>query len=297
VSGPPVRRDHPPARTHSAESFSKVPCKLDGVSETTLWTLYDRACEAGRPDGILSDPHSVRICNAIDYDFERHFGEPVGSFAARAAQIDQLLKRWLERHPDGLIVSLGEGLETQAHRVDNGKMRWLTVDLPAVIALREHFLPSSGRLRHVAASVFEPDWIDGIKGIEGTEPGPDVFIVVQGLFMYLDPEAVRRLFIRIVDHFPGAEIAFDAIPRWFSQLTQWGVMQTAHYRLPPMPWGINSDEVAACLHSWSSRIAALSVLEYRVPRGWPKLTEDLFRMNPLTKGHLPCLVHAKVRNH
>jgi O-methyltransferase involved in polyketide biosynthesis len=290
VLGAPLREEGAQTRNPSIDGFSKVPCKLDGVSETTLWTLYDRACEAGRPDGILADPDSVRICNAIDYDFTRRFGEPVGSFAARAAKIDQLLKGWLERHPDGLIVSLGEGLETQAHRVDNGRMRWITVDLPAVIELRQHFLPSSKRLRHVAASVFEPGWIEGV------EPNPDVFIVVQGLFMYLEPESVKRLFIRIVEHFPSAEIAFDIIPRWFSQLTLWGVMQTPHYRLPPMPWGINSDEIAERLHSWSSAISALSVLEYRVPRGWPKITEDLFRMNPLTKGHLPCVVHAKVRN-
>jgi O-methyltransferase involved in polyketide biosynthesis len=291
VLGAPLRDEDSRARNHTIDGMSKVPCKLDGVSETMLWTLYDRACEARRPDGILADPDSVRICNAIDYDFMRHFGEPVGSFAARAAQIDQLLKRWLERHPEGLIVSLGEGLETQAHRVDNGQMRWLTVDLPAAIELRQHFLPSCKRLRHVAANVFEPGWIEGI------EPGQDVFIVVQGLFMYLEPDAVRRLFIRIVEHFPGAEIAFDVIPRWFSQLTQWGVMQTPHYRLPAMPWGINSDEIAAHLHGLSSAIATLSVLEYRAPRGWPRITEDLFRMNPLTKGHLPCLVHAKVRNH
>ncbi|QIE27008.1 hypothetical protein SBC1_37160 (plasmid) [Caballeronia sp. SBC1] len=295
VSGPPLRNEqqteHQQARPHSVDSCSLIPCKLDGVSETMLWTLYDRACEARRPDGILADPHSVRICNAIDYDFQRHFGEPVGSFAARAVKIDQLLKQWLERHPNGLIVSLGEGLETQAHRVDNGQMRWVTVDLPAAIELRQHFLPSSERFRHVAASVFEPGWIEEI------EPGPDLFIVVQGLFMYLEPEAVRRLFIKITEHFPGAEIAFDIIPRWFSQLTLWGVMQTPHYRLPPMPWGINSDEIAARLRGWSSAIAALSVLEYRVPRGWPKITEDLFRMNPLTRGHLPCLVHAEVRHH
>jgi O-methyltransferase involved in polyketide biosynthesis len=290
VSDAPLREADPQTR-NSVDGFSKVPCKLDGVSETMLWTLYDRACEAGRPDGILADPDSVRICNAIDYDFMRRFGEPVGSFAARAAKIDQLLTRWLERHPDGLIVSLGEGLETQARRVDNGRMRWVTVDLPAVIELRQQFLPSSKRFLHVSASVVEPGWIEGI------EPCPEVFIVVQGLFMYLEPESVKRLFISIVEHFQGAEIAFDVVPRWFSQLTLWGVMQTPHYRLPPMPWGINSDEIAERLRSWSSAIAALSVLEYRVPRGWPRIAEDLFRMNPLTKGHLPCLVHAKIRNH
>ncbi len=290
VLGEPIRDEASQARNHSADTFPKIQCKLEGVSETMLWTLYDRACEARRPDGILNDPDSVRICNAIDYDFVRRFGEPVGSFAARAARIDQLLTRWLERHPDGLVVSLGEGLETQVHRVDNGQMQWITVDLPAAIELRQHFLPSTKRFRHVAASVVEPGWIERI------EPNPDVFIVVQGLFMYLEPEAVRRLFIRIVERFPGAEIAFDVIPRWFSQLTQWGVMQTPHYRLPPMPWGINSDEIAARLRSWSSAIATLSVLEYRAPRGWPRMTEDLFLMNPLAKARLPCLVHAKVGN-
>jgi O-methyltransferase involved in polyketide biosynthesis len=289
VLAPPLRREALPVSNRNGDGLAKITSKLNGVSETMLWTLYDRACEARRSDGILVDPDSVRICDAIDYDFTRHFGDPVGSFAARAAEIDQLLRRWLERHPDGLIVSLGEGLETQAHRVDNGRMRWLTVDLPAAIELRKHFLPSSKRFRHVAESVFESGWMDEI------EPSPDVFIVVQGLFMYLEPEAVRRLFVQIVERFPGAEIAFDVIPRWFSRLTMWGVMQTPHYRLPPMPWGIDGDEITTRLHSWSSGIAALSMLEYRVPRGWPKIMEDLFRMNPLTKGHLPCLVHLKVK--
>jgi len=289
VLAPPLRREVLPVSIQNGDGLPKITSKLNGVSETMLWTLYDRACEARRPDGILVDPDSVRICDAIDYDFTRNFGDPVGSFAARAAEIDQLLRRWLERHPDGLIVSLGEGLESQAHRVDNGRMRWLTVDLPAAIELRKHFLPSSKRFRHVAGSVFEPGWMDEI------EPTPDVFIVVQGLFMYLEPEAVRRLFVQIVERFPGAEIAFDVIPRWFSRLTMWGVMQTPHYRLPPMPWGIDGDEINTRLHSWSSGIAALSMLEYRIPRGWPKIMEDLFRMNPLTKSHLPCLVHLKVK--
>jgi O-methyltransferase involved in polyketide biosynthesis len=288
---PPIRQEELPTRSHDDGPLTKVTSQLDGVSETMFWTLYDRACEARRTDGILVDPESVRICDAIDYDFEGHFGEPVGSFAARAVQIDRLLKQWLKRHPDGLVVSLGEGLETQAGRVDNGRVRWITVDLPAAIELRAHFLPSSKRFRNVAANVSDSGWIDEI------EAGLDVFVVVQGLFMYLEPDRVKSLFIQIVDHFPGAEIVLDVIPRWFSQLTLWGVMQTPRYRLPAMPWGINCDEVAARLRGWSPAIAALDVLEYRAPRGWSKVMEDLFRMNPLTKNHLPCLIHIKVRRH
>ena len=95
---------------------------------------------AQRPDSALIDPESVRIQSVIKYDFAAHFGVPLGSLAARAIEIDRALLSWLARHPEGIIVSLGEGLETQSRRVDNGRMRWLTVDLPDATRLRERFL-------------------------------------------------------------------------------------------------------------------------------------------------------------
>nr|WP_157187729.1 class I SAM-dependent methyltransferase [Paraburkholderia sp. USG1] len=274
-----VRREKPAEATH-------VVSNLDGVSETMLWTLYDRACESARADGVLTDPESVRICKAIDYDFAGRFGTPDGSFAVRAAEIDHLIMRWLEGHPDGVIVSLGEGLETQARRVDNGRMQWLTVDLPAAIEFRENFLKPSKRLHHIAANALDLAWADEI------EPTADVFIVAQGLFMYLQPTAVKRLFADLAARFPKAELVFDVIPQWFSSLTMWGVMKTPCYLLPPMPWGIDADHIGACLGEWSSGIEAIKLLEYRAPRGWPKVMEDLLCVNPANKRYLPCLVHV-----
>jgi O-methyltransferase involved in polyketide biosynthesis len=266
-----------------------VVSNLDGVSETMLWTLYDRACESARTDGVLIDHESARICEAIDYDFAGRFGNPDGSFAARAAKIDHLIMRWLENHPDGMVVSLGEGLETQAHRVDNGRMQWLTVDLPAAIEFREHFLKPSKRFRHIAANALDLAWADEIG------PTPDVLIVAQGLFMYLQPKAVERLFADLVARFPKAELVFDVIPAWFSSLTMWGVMKTPYYRLPPMPWGIDAHRIDACLCEWSPGIQTINLLEYRAPRGWPKLLEDLFRINPSNKRYLPCLVQVMLQ--
>jgi hypothetical protein len=59
---------------------------LAGVSETMLWSLHNRASEARRPDGVLADPESVRMHSAINYDFAGHFGDPLGSLAARAVR-------------------------------------------------------------------------------------------------------------------------------------------------------------------------------------------------------------------
>jgi len=224
-----------------AESGGGIVPDLVDVSETMLWSLHNRASEAKRPDSVLVDPESVRIHSAISYDFARHFGDPLGSLAARAAEIDRALRSWLEHHPDGTIVSLGEGLETQSRRVDNGRMRWLSVDLPDAIRLRERFLAPTDRFRHVAASALDPVWMDAV------DPSSGVFIVAQGLLMYLDPERVRQLFTDITNRFLGAELVFDTIPRWFSHLTLLGLNQTASYRLPPMPWGINRDEIQPTL--------------------------------------------------
>jgi O-methyltransferase involved in polyketide biosynthesis len=163
---------------------------IAGVSVTMLWSLHDRASEARRPDGILVDPESVHIQSAIDYDFARHFGVSLGLLAGRAVEIDRALRSWLDRHPDGIVVSLGEGLETQSRRVDNGRMRWLSVDLPDAIRLRERFLAPTHRFRHIAASALDPVWMDAVN------PSSDVFIVAQGLLMYLAPlapEKVRQL--------------------------------------------------------------------------------------------------------
>ena len=124
-----------------------------------LWSLYHRAIESRRADAVLRDPDGIRIMEALDYDFAGHFGVPGGSLAARAATIDRTIADWLDLHPDGLVISLGEGLETQARRVDNGRMRWLSVDLPEAIRLREVFLPSTDRFRHLALSALDAEWM------------------------------------------------------------------------------------------------------------------------------------------
>jgi O-methyltransferase involved in polyketide biosynthesis len=252
---------------------------LTGVSETMLWSLYNRACEAQRPDSALVDPESVRIQSAIKYDFTAHFGVPLGFLAARAIEIDRALLSWLGRHPQGVVVSLGEGLETQSRRVDNGRMRWLTVDLPDAIRLRKRCLAPTDRFRHIAASALDPIWMDAV------DPSSGVFIVAQGL---------RQLFASIADRFPGSELVFDTIPRWISNLTMLGVNQTTSYRLPSMPWGINRDEVEPTLRHWHPCVDTVSFLPYRSPRGLLRFFAAMTDQIPIARHAVPSLVHVAI---
>ncbi len=273
---------------YPAPSAAIVP-GLCGVSETMLWSLHNRACEARRDGGVLHDPMAISIHDAIDYDFEHHFGLPRGSLAARAAQIDAALRVWLTQHPHGFVVSLGEGLETQCARVDNGTMRWLSVDLADAISLRERFIAPTARFMHAPVSALSPAWMDYV------DPADGVCIVAQGLLMYLAPELVEGLFAGLASRFPGAVIIFDTVPRWFSQLTMTGLQQTPHYRLPAMPWGINRDEVAATLQSWHVGLSEVEFLDYRAPRGLHRGIADAVRHVPVLRHNVPCLVKVKVK--
>jgi len=274
----------------SEEVQSGVVPGLAEVSETMLWSLHNRAHEAKRGDGVLDDPASVRIHGAIDYDFDGRFGEPEGLLAVRAAGIDRAIQEWLRQHPDGCVVSLGEGLETQVRRVDNGRMHWLSVDLRDAIQLRERFLPSTGRFRHLSVSALDPAWMDAV------DPSAGVFVVAQGLLMYLEPREVRALFTGVADRFPGAEMVFDVVPRWFSALTARGLMKTRNYRLPRMPWGINRDEVEPTLRGWHPNIAEVTFLDYVAPRGLPRAMASLIHEIPFVRHEVPSLIHVAIGN-
>jgi O-methyltransferase involved in polyketide biosynthesis len=274
--------------TDAVKQGERIAPSLDGVSETMLWSLHNRACEARRHDTVLADPHSISIHDAIDYDFTRRFGAAAGSLAVRAAEIDSVLRKWLERHPDGLVVSLGEGLETQVKRVDNGRLRWLSVDLPDAIRLRESFIAPTERFRHISVSALDVAWMDEVAS------SSEIFIVAQGLLMYLKPEEVGHLLFSIADRFPGAEMVFDVVPRWFSRLTILGLNQTPHYRLPIMPWGINRDEVKQTLLQWHPRLRDVEFLNYRFLRGPSAFFTNMIRGLPAFQNEAPSLIHVTV---
>ncbi|MGL5927340.1 MAG: class I SAM-dependent methyltransferase [Dermatophilaceae bacterium] len=228
--------------------------RLDGVPETMLWTLHNRASIARRTDTPLHDPDAVRIIDAIDYPFAETFGKPDSSHAYRALVFDREVAAHLAAHPGCTVVELAAGLETQARRLDDGIVRWLAVDLPESVAVRERFLPTTARHRNLALSATDLRWVDEVD----VSTGPPI-VTAGGLLMYLPEEQVRDLLVGIAERLPGATVVFDVIPRWLSRWTLRGYRKTKRYTTPPMPWGLDVREAPALL-DWSSRFTALTEL-------------------------------------
>jgi O-methyltransferase involved in polyketide biosynthesis len=244
--------------------MAKVPVQLEGVPETLLWTLWYRAEEARRPDAVLDDPLAVELVERIDYPFAERFGPTAGVVAQgqalRSLCFDREIRRFLEAHPGGTVVALGEGLETAFQRVDDGRVRWLGVDLPETVAVRGSLLGDEGaRHRSLARSALDFTWMDEVDADRG------LLITAQGLLMYLEESDVRALLGACAARFPGAAFVFDTAPRVFTALTRRGALKTpGGFVAPPMPWGMDAGGRRALARS-IPRVDAID--ELPLPRG------------------------------
>lgn len=209
---------------------------LTGVPETMLWPLYNRAYEQKREDRLINDPLSLEVLHHIDYDYKRNFGKPTSGHPLRARVFDDILKIWLEANPRGSVVSLGEGLDTQFWRVDNGLLNWFSIDVPEAMNVRNRFLPANDRITTIPCSALDFKWAEQIP------QGKPVFILLCGVIMYFTESESKKLLQQIANKFQDSEIVFDMIPGWYSRKTMKGMYVTKSYKAPPMPWGLNLSD-------------------------------------------------------
>ena len=177
---------------------------LSGVPETLLGNLGRRA--AADRIGVLKDPVAAEVVDRLDYDFAA-FAGGARLHAVRVVTFDRAVRRFLGLHPAGAVVALGEGLETQFWRLDNGQVRWLTVELPEVIELRRRVLQSGPRQSSHGGSALDLSWLDRL------DPADPILVTAQGLFPYFHRDQVHRLIAAIGERLPRSRLVFDVVPK------------------------------------------------------------------------------------
>lgn len=264
--------------------------ELTGVPETMLWPLWNRAYESGRKDALIDDPWSTRLVDDIEYDFRRSFGKPNRAHGIRSRLGDDLVRNFIDRHPDNAcVIALGEGLETQYWRLGEPEIPWFSVDVKEAIEVRQRLLPQAPGITCLACSALDEAWMEQIP--QGCAP----FISAMGLLMYFKEAEVIRLLTAIAQRFPGAEIFFDAIPPMFSHKTLKGFQVTRYYQAPPMPWGISTDDLPGFIRSIPG-LTPLKAQTYAQP--YPSvmpLYYLLSKVGPVRRKMAPSLVHARVQ--
>jgi len=225
----------------TTEPLSKIRVTLGDVQETLLIPVYFRALETERPDAICRDPHALEILGRLDYDFSKFSGWYIQlDIAIRTEIFDEQVVRFISRHPDAAVLNLGAGLDARFLRVDNGRIRWLDLDMPEVVALRKHLLPIAERQTLIAKSVLDFSWLDDARRVVNGRP---LLVVAEGLFCYFPEELVRRIVESIADTWPGAELVFQSISPEF--VGQQGRIPAFRSTNASFEWGVQSGRELA----------------------------------------------------
>ena len=230
--------------------MTETTAHLGSVQKTLLLPLWGRAVETRKRKPLLVDAAAVDIVGKLDYDFSTIAANvhPITRLAwiARSLHVDRTLREFLARRPRATVVNIGCGLDTTFERIDNGSLRWIDLDLPDVIRLREKLLPRGQRQRSLACSVLDPEWPQEV------EAGDGVMLVAAGVLYYLEETQVRVLFSTLSQALPNSEMVFDVCSPWGARVANKKVIRDSGMDASALlQWGVHDvSELAA----WDRRI-------------------------------------------
>jgi O-methyltransferase involved in polyketide biosynthesis len=187
------------------------------VAETLLIPLYIRAIESQRPDALLKDEKAVELVRQMDYDFSRikqaKISEEVQvTLVLRNREFDRYARDFLARYPEAVVVHIGCGLDARFERLDNGQVEWYDLDLLEVIKLRWKFIGGEGARHHfLACSVLDRAWLNAVS-VHRQRP---FLFLAEGVLMFFEEAQVKSLVLTLKEHFPSAELVFDAFSPFF----------------------------------------------------------------------------------
>jgi methyltransferase (TIGR00027 family) len=194
---------------------------LSGVEETALLTLYAKANESRSNDPILKDERAEELAERMDQVLkgrsstlakqlvnQRMDPRLVIHIPLRSRKYDEYAGKFLEKHPKGVIVNLGCGMDTRFFRVDNGSCRFFDIDLPAMIGIKRQLVQETDRYRMIGQSVLEWGWMDSVESLRN----PVIFLA-EGVFMYLPGSEVRSLVLELQRRFPESELVCELTNR------------------------------------------------------------------------------------
>ncbi|WP_197383092.1 class I SAM-dependent methyltransferase [Mycolicibacterium mengxianglii] len=184
------------------------------AQESLFLTLGSRALDSRLPRPFLGDTMADRIITTTGYGLDKFpqlntklldRRSKVFDVAVRSKVIDGMVRRFVLRHPNAVVLDLGAGLDGRISRVDPPTtVEWYDVDFPVVADLRRKLLPQSANAHNVGADLTDPAWL---RDIPSDRPA---MIVADGVVLFLTQEDFVALLNRLTTHFPGGELALNA---------------------------------------------------------------------------------------
>lgn len=185
--------------------------KLKDVEETALIPLSNRASETRRKNPRICDPKAVEIVDYLELSLKKYDKTVTHECViARTIMLDRSVKEFIEKYDDALCINIGCGLDDRFTRLDNGKIRWLDVDLPNIIRTRKKVFSDTERRKMLEGNILKEDWTEEVKSAFDIE-NPQILLVAEGIFMYLTKEEYEKILKIITGEFKSGRLLVELI--------------------------------------------------------------------------------------
>ncbi len=186
------------------------------IAKTAYYTLGVRAWDASQARPICGDRYAATLMDDVAQDVWKQFADarrPNVSNATRHAIIDGMLGEVVATNPSAKVVVIGAGFETRAFRLKGG--RWIEVDQPEIIAIKDSRLPASGATNPLVRIPIE-FWTGSLDEKLRPHAGPETTqVVLEGVLMYLTQAERARLVSTLATLFPNHVVTCDLMRKSF----------------------------------------------------------------------------------
>lgn len=179
---------------------------LTPVGSTALWIAASRALESESASPLFIDPYARELAGAAGDSILSAMRQVPGAPASgpdpfvsiRTRFLDDGVVSAVQSHQRPQVVMLAAGMDTRAFRLDwPAGTTIFEVDRDDVFDYKEPILARLGAAprcdRRLVRADLALDWLPRLMDA-GFNPARPTAFVIEGLLMYLDPEAVDRLF-------------------------------------------------------------------------------------------------------
>ncbi|WP_318412345.1 class I SAM-dependent methyltransferase [Photobacterium leiognathi] len=257
------------------------------IPSDLLQPLWYRSRESLADDGLIYDPVAAaacRQCYLVPDCVNQDVPQRQLLHATLTLQCDHQVRDFLTRHPQGLIVNVGAGLDTRFYRLDNGRCRWFELDTDENLLWREKLFHRSDRYTLKTGSVLELDWLKRLPKMTHTS----MMLLCDQALLSCDSQQLATFLQKIGCSFSNIEICVVvAGDLCHSPLAKkMGCSEYQHgYRDP-------AQQVLNWL-PWAELVHCYSPLDRACPR-WRTWQRWIAKMPSMKYRLTPVLVHLKL---
>ena len=177
---------------------------MNSINKTLFIPLYGKAY-VSRKGLFLKDRKAEEIWDKEGFPLK---GKAKSKWLAyhmgiRSAVFDRWLSEKLRSFPDSVVLHLGCGMDSRIYRVLGQYGIWYDIDFPSVIRERKKYFRETESYKMISSDIREIDWC------AYASENQTALIVMEGVSMYLDSEALISMISELKNNFADCFLLMD----------------------------------------------------------------------------------------